>query len=584
MSGHYERLSFLDSSFLALESRTTHFHVAGLLVFEAGPLKRADGGIDIDRIKRFIESRLHLVPRYRQHLAYVPLERYPVWVDDSHFSIDYHIRHTSLPKPGTFEQLKRLMGRLSSQQLDRSKPLWELNVVEGLEGDRFALVTKIHHAMIDGISGVDLMAVLLDLAPVEDFAEAPPFEPRPAPTESELVIKEAARRAGRVTAALRSVQTLTDDVQSMALQGARKVRAMRNSLGSGWLTKATMTPLNGTIGPNRRFGTLRTPLGEVKEVKDALGGSVNDVVLATVAGGVKRFLEAHSFDVENIDFRVMAPVSVRSPSQRGTLGNQVAMWLVPLPVGTADAVGRLHAVQEETTKLKQTDQALGAASLVQMSSGAPATLVSMASRLAAGARPFNLTVTNVPGPQFPMYLLDSKLTRQYPLVPLWHGHGVGVALFSYDGEVSWGFNADYDVMEDLDGFVAAIDESFQELLALARGGSKTPKASATTRTTKAGAAKAGAAKSGDAKSAPKKRPPMGSAAAKSDKQSAAAKSTAAKAKTSKSAAAKPKAGAKKPPAGKVATAKKASSAKKSSSNSASSKKSAKKSASRSTKS
>ncbi|NND02326.1 MAG: wax ester/triacylglycerol synthase family O-acyltransferase [Acidimicrobiia bacterium] len=559
MSGHYERLSFLDSSFLALESRTTHFHVAGMLVFEAGDLKRPDGGIDVERIKRFIESRLHLIPRYRQRLAHVPLERYPVWVDDAHFNIDYHIRHTSLPKPGSSEQLRALMGRLCSQQLDRSKPLWELNIVEGLEGDHFALISKIHHAMIDGISGVDLMAVLLNLTPTEEFDDPEPFEPRPVPSDAEMIIKEAARRAGRVTAALRSVQTLTDDVQTMALQGARRVRAIRNSLGSGWLSQASMTPLNGTIGPNRRFETLRTNLEEVKEVKNALGGSVNDVILATVAGGVRRYLEAHKVELNDIDFRVMAPVSVRSPSQRGTLGNQVAMWIVSMPVDEPDATARLEAVQSETMKLKMTDQALGAASLVQMSSGAPSTLVSMASRLATGARPFNMTVTNVPGPQFPMHLLGAKLIRQYPLVPLWHGHGVGIALFSYDGEICWGFNADYDVMEDLDGFVSAIEESFQELLAIARGEKpkSVPKPVKKKTPVKAAATKAAGSKS------PKKRPPMGGTTKKPASKSNSTGNSKAKAKTATAKKASP---AKKPTQAKAAakTAAKATAAKRSS--------------------
>ena len=410
MTSDYERLSFLDSSFLAMESRDTHFHVAGMLLFEAAPLRRDDGGIDIARIARFIESRLHLVPRYRQRLALVPFERHPVWVDDEHFNIDYHIRHSSLPQPGRFDQLKALMGRLCSQQLDRSKPLWELNVVEGLEGDRFAIISKIHHSMIDGISGVDLMAVLLNLAPTSEIPEAPPFEPRPVPSGAELVLRETARRAGRAAAALRSVQTLSEDLQSMALEGARRVRAMRNSLGSGWLTLATKTPLNGAIGPNRRFETLKVSLADIKEIKNTLGGTVNDVILATVAGGVRNFLVGErDFDVSAIDFRVMAPVSVRSPNQRGTLGNQVAMWLASLPVAEADPEARLAAVALETENLKQTDQALGAATLVRMSSGAPSTLVSLASRLATGARPFNMTVTNVPGPQFPFFLLESRL-------------------------------------------------------------------------------------------------------------------------------------------------------------------------------
>ncbi len=529
MTADYERLSFLDSSFLAMESRSTHFHVAGLLIFEAAPLRREDGGIDIARIASFVESRLHLVPRYRQRLALVPFERHPVWVDDEHFNVDYHIRHSSLPKPGTVEQLKLLMGRLCSQQLDRSKPLWELHVVEGLAHDRFAIISKIHHAMIDGISGVDLMAVLLNLAPTADVTPAPPFEPRPAPSGAELVLRETARRAGRAAAALRSVQTLSEDVQSIALEGARRVRAMRHSLGSGWLTPATKTPLNGVVGPNRRFETLQTPLADIKEIKNSLGGTVNDVILATVAGGVRSFLvDERGFDVAGVDFRVMAPVSVRSPSQRGTLGNQVAMWLAALPVGEADPAARLAAVSAETEKLKRTDQALGAASLVRMSSGAPATLVSLASRLATGARPFNMTVTNVPGPQFPFYLLESALLEQYPLVPLWHGHGVGIALFSYNGSVSWGFNADYDVMYDLGEFVGAIEAAFKELLAVARGaevpvgGARQPSREAATRT-----------------AVPKQRPPMGTGAAKPGAaKPAAAKQPAAKSSGTKSSGAK----------------------------------------------
>ncbi len=563
MTADYERLSFLDSSFLAMESRSTHFHVAGMLIFEAAPLRREDGGIDIARIAAFVESRLHLVPRYRQRLALVPLERHPVWVDDEHFNVDYHIRHSSLPKPGTFDQLKLLMGRLCSQQLDRSKPLWELNVVEGLADDRFAIISKIHHAMIDGISGVDLMAVLLNLAPTADITPAPPFEPRPAPSGAELVLRETARRAGRAAAALRSVQTLSEDIQSIALEGARRVRAIRHSLGSGWLTLATKTPLNGTVGPNRRFETLKTPLNDVKEIKNSLGGTVNDVILATVAGGVRNFLvDERGFDVAGVDFRVMAPVSVRSPSQRGTLGNQVAMWLAALPVGEPDPAARLAAVSAETEKLKRTDQALGAASLVRMSSGAPATLVSLASRLATGARPFNMTVTNVPGPQFPFYLLESALLEQYPLVPLWHGHGVGIALFSYNGSVSWGFNADYDVMHDLRAFVGAIEAAFNELLAVARGAevpagrARRPSRQASTRTAApkkrpamgTGAAKPAAAKSGGAKSSAAKKPAAKSSTAKSGgPKSSAAKSSAAKPSAARSSAAKSSA-AKKPAA------------------------------------
>ncbi len=464
MPGHYERLSHLDNSFLALESRSTHMHVAGIVLFEAGPLRSATGGIDTDRIRRLVESKLHVIPRYRQRLALVPVEKHPVWVDDEHFNIEYHVRHYSLPRPGSFEQLRALVGLIMSQQLDRSKPLWEFNIVEGLESDQFAIISKIHHCMIDGIAGVDLMAVLLNLAPSEQIADPIPFVARPEPSGTELLVRETARRTGKALGAMRSIRQLTDDASEMVREGAYRARAAGYSLASGWLTTASDTPINGKVGPNRLFGALETPLTQVKEIKNAAGGSVNDVVLATVAGGVRRFLlENRDFDVGGIDFRAMAPVSVRSHDQRGTLGNQVAMWLVSLPLTEPDPLRRLVAVKQATSRLKETNQALGAATLVRLSAGAPATLVSMASRLATGVRPFNMTVTNVPGPQFPLYLLGSKMVASYPLVPLWQAHGVGVALFSYAGSVYWGFNADYDIVPDVDAFAGAVSDAFAEL-------------------------------------------------------------------------------------------------------------------------
>jgi WS/DGAT/MGAT family acyltransferase len=489
MAGHYERLSHLDNSFLALESRSTHMHVAGIVVFDAEPLRAKDGGIDTDRIRRLVESKLPLIPRYRQRLARVPLENHPVWVDDEHFNMEYHVRHYSLPQPGTFDQLRSLVGLIMSQQLDRSKPLWEFNIVEGLEGDRFAVISKVHHCMIDGIAGVDLMAVLLNVAPSGEIEDPAPFVARPEPSGSELLVRETARRTGRALGAIKSVRQLAEDAGSLARDGVNRARAVGYSLASGWLTTASDTPLNGTLGPNRNFATLRTPLAEVKEIKNRVGGSVNDVLLATVAGGVRRFLEERrDYDVEDVDFRAMAPVSVRGEDQRGSLGNQVAMWLVNLPIDEADPLERLEAVRKATEHLKETNQALGAATLVRMSAGAPTTLVSMASRLATGVRPFNLTVTNVPGPQFPLYLLESQMLESYALVPLWQGHGVGVALFSYAGFVHWGFNADYDIVNDVDVFAETMAEAFAELLKAAKA-TKAPKQATKKR--------------------PKKRPPLG---------------------------------------------------------------------------
>ncbi|MGB5169011.1 MAG: wax ester/triacylglycerol synthase family O-acyltransferase [Acidimicrobiia bacterium] len=471
MSVHYERLSSLDNSFLALESRSTHMHVGAVTIFSAGSFAMPEGGIDVERLKDFISSKLHMIPRYRQRIVRVPIEQHPVWVDDEHFNIDYHIRHIAVPRPGTDEELKRIAGRLMSQQIDRTKPMWEMVVVEGLEDGRFAIVTKIHHCMIDGLSGVDLMAVLMSLVPSEEIVPGPAYEPRPIPNGTELLVRETTRRITGSIGALRSARDVVGNVSDLFDSASNRLRAVGASLSAGWLVPTGKTPINGDIGPGRRFSWVDMPLTDVKAIKNKLGGTVNDVFLATVAGAVRAFLldqrNVDVADVDGIDFRVMAPVSVRGVDQNGTLGNQVAMWLAPLPVGEPDPISRLAIVRAETERLKETNQALGAATLVRVSTGAPATLVALGARLAANARPFNMTVTNVPGPQFPLYMLDARMEASYPLVPLWESHGVGIAMFSYDGTVSWGINGDFAVMPDLDVFSETVLESFAELLAAA---------------------------------------------------------------------------------------------------------------------
>lgn len=461
----YEPLSYLDSSFLALETRTTHMHVAGVAIFEANELGDGQGGIDMDRIRAHIASKLQYIPRYRQRLAFVPYNRAAVWIDDDSFNFDYHVRHTSLPRPGSDEQLKKLAGRIVGQQLDRSKPLWELWVAEGLEDNRFAIIAKIHHCMIDGISGVDLTTILMNVAPSSEIENSPEWTPRPHPSPTELAVAELARTARRGLDTLTSVGGSVREGKEMVETLAHRASAVTSSLRSGWLTAAGRTPLNATIGPNRRFDWTEISLERVKAVKSALGGSLNDVVLATTAGAIRHYLEQdRGFSTDGVEFRVMAPVSVRKTDQRGTLGNQVAMWLVPLPVDEADPVVRLQVVSRTTTHLKKTDQALGASTLVELSRGTPLPLMSLAARLAANAiRPFNMTVTNIPGPQFPMYLLEAKMAANFPIVPLWAQHGLGIALFSYDGKLLWGLHADLDVVADTDAFKKAIHYSFEEL-------------------------------------------------------------------------------------------------------------------------
>lgn len=465
----YDRLSFLDASFLALESSTAHMHVAGVALFEGGTLRRPDGGIDIGRIRSFIGSRLHYVPRYRQHLAWIPIEKYPVWVDDQHFNLDYHVRHISLPKPGTDTQLRELFGQILGSQLDRAKPLWQMWIVEGCEQDRFGLIFKIHHCMLDGISGVDLMGVLLGFAPTTEIEPTPEYTPRPVPRGAQLLVDETLRRLARATKIAVSVPRLFEQGRSLATEVGRRANAVAHSLTSGWLSAASRTPINEPIGPNRRFDWLTLPLDDFKEVKNLLGGTVNDVVLAVATGAIRSFLiNERAFDVTGVEFRAMVPVSVRPKDQRGSLGNQIAMWLIELPLEQRDPLRRFALIKEHTGKLKETNQALGASTIIQLTSGAPMTLMQRAARLATGMRPFNMTITNVPGPQFPMYLLDSRLIVQYPAVPLWAGHDIGIALFSYDGEIAWGLHADWDAVPDLDAFAAAVRRSAAELLEAAR--------------------------------------------------------------------------------------------------------------------
>lgn len=463
---YFEPLSHLDASFLAIESASSHMHVAAVVLFESGDLQRPGGGVDIDRIRAHILGKLRYIPRYRQRLAFVPGNRQPVWVDDDHFNFDYHVRHSSLPRPGSDEQLKRLAGRIVSQPLDRAKPLWELWVVEGLEADRFAIIAKIHHCMIDGVSGVDLTTILLNVAPTTEIEPPDDWQPRPSPTSTQLVVAGVARTARRTIDSLTSVRTISERGREFATIAGGRALAALSSLRSGWLTTATRTPLNPDLGPNRRFDWTETDLKDVKRIKQGLGGSVNDVVLAISAGAIRRFLiRDRHFEVDGLEFRVMNPVSTRSTNQRGSLGNQVAMWLVNIPLGEPDPVVRLKHIQEETLRLKKTNHALGASTLVELSRGTPLTIMSLANRVVGPMiRPFNMTVTNVPGPQFPMYLLEARMLANFPIVPLWSQHGLGLALFSYDGKLQWGIHADFDALPDTDRLAEAIGEATQELL------------------------------------------------------------------------------------------------------------------------
>jgi WS/DGAT/MGAT family acyltransferase len=458
---NYERLSAQDHTFLILERRNVHMHVAATAIYEAGSLKTPEGGIDIDRFKRGTEAVMHLIPRYRQKLKWIPLFGQPVWVDDRHFELDYHIRHTALPRPGNPEQLKKLAARIMSQQLDRSKPLWEFWVVEGLQGgDRFAVISKIHHCMIDGSSGVDLATVMMSFAPDDRVAETVPYMPRPSPRWYELVRDEATRRMMMPLVALQGAREAVRQANDMRAEIGVRMRALTELLGYA-IRSPSDTPMNGRISPQRRFDWLMMPLDDVKTVRRAFDCTVNDVVLATVAGAVRGYLLRRRVDPADVDFRISAPVSVRAEEDRGKLGNKVSSWILSLPVDEADPVKRLEAIRTDTRRLKESHQALGVQMLLAAAEWAPAQLLSLGSQASAG--PINMIVTNVPGPQFPLYMLGTRLLEMYPKVPLLENTGLGVALFSYDGRVFWGFNADPALIPDLAAFVSLVKSSFGEL-------------------------------------------------------------------------------------------------------------------------
>jgi WS/DGAT/MGAT family acyltransferase len=438
-------------------------HVAITALFAATPFTTRAGGVDVEHIRAYITSRLHLVPRYRQKLVF-PLAGLPRWIDDDRFDINYHVRHMSLPRPGTERQLQWLAGAIKSQPLDRSKPLWETWIVDGLEDGRFAMITKVHHCMVDGVSGAALLEVLLQPTAQTLTDPPPPFHPRPMPATVTMLRDELGRR---VRTPLSLMSRLIRHPSHVLHDVSEGISAMAELLPEG-LRPAAYTPINRAVGPHRRFDWLELDLRVVKEIKNRLGGSVNDVVLATVTGAVRRFLSRRGTGVDGLDFRALVPVNLRADDERNTLGNRVAAWIVSLPVSESDPGRRLAALYDTTSQLKRSGHHANAELLTGLTEWTGQSVLSAAIRLAFLARPFNLVITNVPGPQLPLYLLDAKMLAVYPQVPLFLNQNLGVALFSYNERLYWGFNADRDQVPDLPAFVDAIRSSFLELCAAAK--------------------------------------------------------------------------------------------------------------------
>ncbi|MEO6025959.1 MAG: wax ester/triacylglycerol synthase family O-acyltransferase [Candidatus Binatia bacterium] len=465
---HFERLSALDNSFLAIEDGVSHMHIGAVAIFEGGPFLTPEGGVDIERLRRMMEVDLHRVPRYRQRLLRTPIFDQPVWVDDEHFNLAYHVRHTHLPKPGDDRQLKRLAARVMSQELDRGKPLWEMWVVEGLSDGRFAIITKAHHCMIDGVGSVQLTgAMMRPTADVDPrFDEPPPrWIPRAAPSRQELLLAEIGHRTMAPLTALAASGRAAVHPRA-AVAGVRDMlTGLGQTLGVGF-SSASPTPLNVDIGPHRRFDWTVTDLAGLKAVRARYGGTVNDVVLAVLAGALGSFLRHRGIDPAQLDFRVMVPVNVRDAATRSDFGNQVAMLVVPIPVGERSPARRLERTIEETSRVKRSRQAAGVQLIEALSDATFPTLMVQFARLTTLARPYNLVTTNVPGPPIPVYVAGARMLACYPLVPLFQNQALGVALFSYDGRLHWGFNADWDALPDLHDLVQAVERELATIQGL----------------------------------------------------------------------------------------------------------------------
>jgi diacylglycerol O-acyltransferase len=462
---HMERLSAVDASFLANESPTSHMHVGAVVILEGPPP-------DFEEFLDGLRARLHLVPRYRQKLAYPPLDSgRPLWVDDPDFSLEYHVRQTALPRPGSEQQLMRLAARIMSQQLDRTKPLWETWLVEGLEGGRVALISKTHHALIDGVSGVDLATVMFDLNPVpadplEHTDGLEPWTPAPEPTGAELL---AGGTAGLAKA---GIGLAAGAIGALTRPGEAVARAREAAEGLGeivWagLNPAPPTPLNVEIGPHRRFAGVRCELADFKKVKNAFGGTVNDVVLTVVSGALRNWLRARGVRTEGVELRALVPVSIRGQDEHHTMGNRIAAMRGPLPVYVEDPVARLAVVREAMDDLKSSKQAVGAEVMASVQNFAPPTILAQAARINFSTRLFNLIVTNVPGPQFPLYVQGRELQDVFPVAFLPKGHALAVAIMSYNGRLNFGLLGDFDAMPDLERFGDGLSAALEELLALA---------------------------------------------------------------------------------------------------------------------
>jgi len=450
-----DALSPLDASFLEIEDDISHMHIGSVGIFEGPTPSRED-------LCAAVSCKLHMVPRYRQKVRYPPLHvGPPVWIDDAHFNLDYHVRRTALASPGGEEELRALVGRVMSQQLDRTKPLWELWAAEGLGDGRWALISKTHHCMVDGVSATDLLSVLLDAEREPEREPAPPWTPAAEPSTAGLIAQPLVRRAKSPFSAAAGLVRAPGEIADRALQAARGTVAMRDLL-----RPTPRTSLNGPIGPHRRWDWAHAGLSDVKSVRGALGGTVNDVVLAVISGGFRDLLLARGEDPAATTVRTLVPVSVRRQDEHGTYNNRVSAMFAELPVGIEDPVERLRSVSVQMDGLKRSHQAVAGEVLTSLTGFAPALLLALGQRLAfrMPQRALNTVTTNVPGPQRPLFLAGRRMLEAIPFVPLAGQVRIGVAIFSYDGSLKFGVTGDYDTSPDIRILCEGIERAMGELV------------------------------------------------------------------------------------------------------------------------
>jgi len=460
-----DRMSPLDAMFLHVEDGVSHMHIASCAIFE-GPAP------DFDDLAALIRSKLPLVPRYRQRVRFVPggVGR-PVWVDDAHFRLEYHLRHTALPAPGSDDELRRLMGRLMSQELDRHRPLWETWIVEGLADGTWAMVSKVHHCMVDGVSGTDLMAVVLDPSPTGGEPAPDHWEPEPEPSDADLVRDAIGATFASPTEMARWMRSGLRRPRRL-VTGGREVLDGALSLGRRLQPNVELS-IEGSIGPHRRWTWTRATLDDIKTIRTALGGTVNDVVLAAITHGYRELLLHRGDSVDGVVLRTLVPVSVRGTGDH-SFNNQVSAMIAELPVGVDDPLERLAAVRHQMSELKESHQADAGGIVAELAEFAPPALLAGGLRTAVSVlrrvpqRSVNTVTTNVPGPQFPLYACGREMLDYLPFVPLSYGVRTGVAILSYNGKVAFGLTGDYDTVPDLDVLAAGIDGALDELLALGR--------------------------------------------------------------------------------------------------------------------